>query len=149
MADRQDELDLNQRPLGYESPRGHVGTPLIVPRNAVDETFGVDVSKRLIDSLFGYLSLSYTFLGSPPRLGSARHVRLEPRRRLRGDPAPLRVRVPRCATAPAPGQEDPLELRVGAEFKLLNTLKLTGAVTRGFSKGSADWGVSAGLALRF
>src|SRR3989475_11621068 len=31
-----------------------------------DETLGVDVSKRLIDALFGYLTLSYTFIGDPP-----------------------------------------------------------------------------------
>src|SRR5207253_10651824 len=53
------------------------------------------------------------------------------------------------ATAIAPGQEDPLDVRVGAEFGLLPALKLTGAVTRGLSKGSAAWGVSAGHALRF
>jgi hypothetical protein len=28
-------------------------------------------------------------------------------------------------------------------------LKLTGSVTRGLTKGAADWGVSGGFALRF
>src|SRR5438128_9315319 len=31
-----------------------------------DETLGVDLSKRLVDGLFGYVSLAYTFIGSPP-----------------------------------------------------------------------------------
>src|SRR5438445_4396871 len=31
-----------------------------------DETLGVDVSKRLIDALFGFLTLSYTFIVDPP-----------------------------------------------------------------------------------
>ena len=31
-----------------------------------DETIGVDLSKRLIDRLYGYLTLSYTFVGDPP-----------------------------------------------------------------------------------
>ena len=31
-----------------------------------DETLGVDVSKLLIASLFGYLELAYTFIGEPP-----------------------------------------------------------------------------------
>src|SRR5437879_12016944 len=31
-----------------------------------DETLGVDVSKRLIEALFGYLTLSYTVIGDPP-----------------------------------------------------------------------------------
>src|SRR2546427_8074315 len=30
------------------------------------ESLGVDVSKRLIDALFGDLTLSYTFIGDPP-----------------------------------------------------------------------------------
>src|SRR5947208_7401481 len=40
-------LDLNQRPLGYEPPRGHVDNPLIVRRNAVGTescTFGLAAS---------------------------------------------------------------------------------------------------------
>jgi len=53
------------------------------------------------------------------------------------------------ATAISRGQADPLELRIGAEYTLIKALKLTGSVTRGLSNGSADWGVSAGLALRF
>ena len=53
------------------------------------------------------------------------------------------------STAIAPGQADPLELRVGAEYRLIKELKVTGAVTRGLSNGSADWGLSAALTLRF
>ena len=53
------------------------------------------------------------------------------------------------STAIAPGQDDPLEFRVGAEYRIVKALKLTGAVMKGLSDGSADWGVSAGLALRF
>ncbi len=114
-----------------------------------DETLGVDFSKRFFDRLVAYLSLSYTFIGSPSgtdlrntfgwSVGAAYAV-IQPLSFfafLDG------------ATAISPGQADPLELRVGAEYKLTNALKLTGAVTRGLSNGSADWGVSAGLALRF
>ena len=53
------------------------------------------------------------------------------------------------STAIARGQDNPVELRVGAELKLIKALKLTGAVTRGLTDGAADWGVSMGLALRF
>jgi len=114
-----------------------------------DETLGVDVSKRLADSLFGYVTVAYTFIGSPPgtelhnsfgwSLGAAYAVI-----------QPLAVfAFLDGATAISSGEDDPLELRVGAEWKVMKALKLTGAVTRGLSKGSADWGVSAGLALRF
>lgn len=49
----------------------------------------------------------------------------------------------------SPDQSDPVELRVGAEYRLTRALKLTGAVTRGLTDGAADWGISAGLGLRF
>jgi hypothetical protein len=114
-----------------------------------DETIGVDVSKRLVDGLFGYASLAYTFIGSPP--GSDLHNSF-------GWSVGAAYTVIRPlsvfafldgATAIAPGQDDPLELRAGVEFKLTNVLKLTGAVTRGLSNGSPDWGLSAGLTARF
>jgi len=53
------------------------------------------------------------------------------------------------STAIARGQDDPVEFRVGAELKLIKALKLTGSVSRGLTDGAADWGVSAGLTLRF
>ena len=93
--------------------------------------------------------MAYTFTGSPPgtelhnsfawSLGAAYAV-----------VQPLSVfAFLDGATAISSGEDDPLELRVGAEFRIVKALKLTGAVTRGLSKGSADWGLSAGLALRF
>ncbi len=114
-----------------------------------DETVGVDVGKRLVGGLSGFLGLSYTFVGEPSgtdlrdtfgwRVGAAYTVI-----------QPLSVFASlEGATAITPGQEDPLELRAGAEFTLTKTLGLTGSVMKGLSDGSADWGISAGLALRF
>src|SRR5438094_7121741 len=114
-----------------------------------DETLGVDVSKRLIDALFGFLTLSYTFIGDPPgadfrnsfgwSVGAAYAI-----------VPPFSVfAFLDCATAISPGQDDPLDIRVGAEYRIIKALKLTGAVTRGLSNGSADWGVSGTLTLRF
>ena len=113
-----------------------------------DETIGVDLSKRLIDRLFGFVTLSYTFIGDPPgtdfrnsfgwSVGPAYSI------------GPLSVfAFLDGSTAISPGQPDPLELRVGAEYRLIPALKFTGAVTRGLSNGAADWGVSAGFTLRF
>src|SRR5437667_1160660 len=92
-----------------------------------DETVGVDLSKRLVDGLFGYLSLAYTFIGSPAgsdlrdafgwSVGAAYAV---------SQPFSVFAFLD-GATAIAPGQENPLELGVGAEFKLPGALKLTGA----------------------
>ena len=36
-----------------------------------------------------------------------------------------------------------LELRVGTEFRATKALRLIAAVSRGFTDGSVDWGVSA------
>lgn len=114
-----------------------------------DETLGVDVSKNLIGDLYGYLTLSYTFIGDPPgsdlrdsfgwSVGAAYGI----------VPAVSVFAFLEGATSVAPGQDGPLEVRVGGEVRLTRLLKLTGSVSRGLSDGSADWGVSAGLALRF
>ena len=114
-----------------------------------DETLGVDVSKLLIASLFGYLELAYTFIGEPSgttlhnsfgwSVGAAYAI-----------VQPFSVfAFLEGATAIAPGQDDPLDIRVGAEYRIIKALKLTGAVTRGLSNGSADWGISGTLTLRF
>lgn len=114
-----------------------------------DETIGVDLSKNLVGDLYGYLTLAYAFIGDPPgsdlrdsfgwSVGVAYGI----------VPAVSLYAFLDGATSVAPGQDDPLELRVGAELRLTRVLKLTGAVTRGLSNGSPDWGVSAGLGLRF
>ena len=114
-----------------------------------DETLGVDVSKNLIGDLYGYLTLAYAFIGDPPgsnlhdsfgwSVGAAYGI----------VPAVSIFAFLDGATSVAPGQDGPLELRVGAELRLTRVLKLTGAVVRGLSDGSPDWGVSAGLTLRF
>ena len=114
-----------------------------------DETFGVDLSKNLVGDLYGYLTLAYTFIGDPPgsdlhdsfgwSLGAAYAV----------VPAVSVFAFLDGATSVAPGQDGPLEVRAGAEWRLTRVLKLTGSVTRGLSDGSPDWGVSAGLGVKF
>ena len=114
-----------------------------------DETLGVDVSKLLIGSLSGYLELAYTFIGEPP--GTTLHNSFG-----WSVGAAYALAQPFAvfgfldgATAIAPGQDDPLDIRVGAEYRLMKALKLTGAVMRGLTNGSADWGFSGTLTLRF
>jgi len=114
-----------------------------------DETIGVDLSKRLVDSLYGYVGFGYTFIGEPSgttlhnsfgwTVGAAYAVT-----------QPFSVfAFLEYATAVSPGQSDPVDIRVGAEYRLTSSLKLTGSVLRGLTNGSADWGVSGGLALRY
>jgi hypothetical protein len=115
-----------------------------------DETIGVDLSKGFLDGrLTAYLTLAYTFVGSPSgedfdnslgwSIGAAFGVT-----------PPFSVfAFLDGATAIASDQDDPVELRVGAEYRITKALKLTGSVMKGLTDGAADWGVSAGLALRF
>lgn len=114
-----------------------------------DETIGVSFSKTFLQRLVGYLDLGYTFVGSPPgadfdnsfswSVGAAY---------LLAEPLTLFAFL-EGATAISRGQDDPLDLRLGAEYKLTKVVRLTGSGTIGLSEGSADYGVSAGLAFRF
>lgn len=114
-----------------------------------DETVGADLSKTFLDRFVAYLTLAYTFVGSPRgedlsnsfgwSLGGAYRV---------AQPFTVFAFLD-GATAISPGQENPLELRVGAEYRLTKALKLTGSVGKGLSDGSPDFSISGGIALRF
>ena len=114
-----------------------------------DETIGVELSKRLGERLTGFLALAYTFIGDPPD----QNLRDSFGWSIGADYAvtpPLSVfAFLEGSTAIDPSQQDPLELRAGTEYRITKTLSVTGAVSRGLSDGSADWGVSASLGVRF
>jgi outer membrane putative beta-barrel porin/alpha-amylase len=114
-----------------------------------DETLGVDFTKTFFERLVGYVTLAYTFIGSPPgedlhnsffwSVGAAYRVI-----------QPLSVfTFLEGATAIAPGEADPLEIVFGAEYKLTKALKLTGSVGKGLSNGSPDWEITGGFTVRF
>ena len=93
--------------------------------------------------------MAYTFIGSPPGADFHNSFGWSVGAAYTLIPSVSFFAFVDGSTAISPGQADPLELRVGAEFRLIKALKLTGAVTRGLSNGSADWGLSAALTLRF
>lgn len=114
-----------------------------------DETLGVDLTKTFFERLVAYLTLAYTFIGSPP--GTELHNSFG-----WSVGAAYLVAKPFTvfafldgATAISSGQEDPLELRVGADYRLTKALKLTGSVGAGLSNGSPDYDLSAGFSVRF
>jgi len=114
-----------------------------------DETLGVDLSKEIFERTSAYLTLAYTFVGSP-RGADLRDTFSGSIGAAYALARPLSVfAFLDGATAIARGQDDPLELRVGAEYRLARFLKLTGSGMAGLTDGSADWGFSAGFALRF
>ena len=114
-----------------------------------DETIGVDLSKQLIGPLYGYVTVAYTFVGSPPGADFDNSFGWGVGAAYTLFPGLSLFAFLDGSTAISPGQADPLELRVGAEYRLIKALKLTGAVSRGLSDGAADWGLSAALTLRF
>ena len=114
-----------------------------------DETIGVDLSKQLIGPLSAYVTVAYTFIGSPPGTDFSNSFGWSVGAAYTLIPSLSFFAFLDGSTAISPGQADPLELRVGAEYRLFKALKFTGAVTRGLSNGSADWGISAGLTARF
>jgi len=114
-----------------------------------DETIGIDLSKTLFPRFVSYITLAYTVIGSPTRtsfdnsfgwsVGAAYLV---------AQPFSVFAFLD-GSTAISPGQANPLEVRVGADYRVAQALKIFGSVSRGLSDGSADWGVSAGLVVRF
>jgi hypothetical protein len=114
-----------------------------------DETIGVDLSKQFIGPLFGYVTVAYTFVGSPPGADFHNSFGWSVGAAYTLIPSLSFFAFLDGSTAISPGEADPLELRVGVEFRLTRALKLTGAVSRGLSDGAADWGLSGALTLRF
>ena len=109
----------------------------------------MDLSKTLFPGFVSYVTLAYTVIGSPAgtsldnsfgwSVGAAYLVA-----------RPFSVfAFLDGSTAISPGQANPLEVRVGADYRVAQALKIFGSVSRGLSDGSADWGVSAGLVVRF
>jgi hypothetical protein len=113
-----------------------------------DETVGASFSKA-VGQFVGYVDLAYTFVGSPSgadfdnsfgwSLGASYQI---------SGPVSVFAFLD-GATAIASGQDNPLELRAGAEFRLTTATRLSGAVTKGLSDGSPDFGVSLGVTVRF
>lgn len=114
-----------------------------------DETLGLDFAKTFPERWTGYLTLAYTFIGSPAgadlrdsfgwSIGAAYTVT-----------RPLSVfAFLDGATAISPGQDDPVGLRFGAEYRLTRVMKLTGSLGVGLTQGEADYSLSAGVAFRF
>jgi len=114
-----------------------------------DETIGFDLSKRLIDRLFGYLTFAYTFVGDPPGTDFSNSFGWSVGAAYSVTPPLAIFGFLEGSTAISPGQPDPVELRVGAEYRLTKGLKFPGSVTRGLRNGAAAWGISGGLTYRF
>lgn len=114
-----------------------------------DETLGLDFAKTFRERWTGFLTLAYTFIGSPSgtdlqnsfgwSIGAAYSVT-----------QPLSVfAFLDGAEAISPHQVDPWGLRFGAEYRLTRVMKLTGSLGVGLTKGEADYFFSGGVAFRF
>src|SRR5437879_10120577 len=106
-----------------------------------DETVGVGLRKTLFPRFVSYLTLAYTFIGSPAgtsldnsfgwSVGAAYLVA-----------RPFSVfAFLDGSTAISPGQANPLEVRVGADYRVAQALKIFGSVSPGLGDAPADLAV--------
>lgn len=114
-----------------------------------DETLGVTFEKTLVERWTALLELSYTFVGSPAgtHLSDAAEWLLglsyRPRR-------PLAISgYVNGATTVNTRQDNPLELRLQADYALGKIVKITGSITKGLSNASPRWGMTLGIVLEF
>jgi hypothetical protein len=108
----------------------------------------VDVRQRIFDGFYGLGSIAYTFIGDPPGTNFRNSFGWSVGPGYTIGPLSLFTLLA-GSTAISSEQDDPLEVRIGAEYRLLPALKFNGAVTKGLSDGAADWGISAGFTFRF
>lgn len=116
---------------------------------AFDEALGASLIKALGGGFTALLELSYTFVGSPA------HARLE---NFFAWSAGAAYDTKRSfivaaflegATRTEPGDQNPLEVRVEAEYKITRSFSAVAGTTVGLSRSVADFGFSTGLRFRF
>jgi hypothetical protein len=114
-----------------------------------DETLGVNVEQSLGDRWTTHVTVSYTFVGSPPHNALDNSFAWSVGVSYQVTPSLSLATYLDGATAVSRQEQNPLELRVEARYKLPKMIELTTKVTAGLSQGSADFGVSAGIKVRF
>ena len=114
-----------------------------------DEKIGTYLTKKVGERWIIHVDLSYTFVGSPP--GTSLQNTFDWSVGLSFDPTPS-FRLSGYvdgATAVSRGEQNPLDLRFVAEYKMIKHLQLTAGASAGLSHGSPDFAVLAGVELRF
>jgi hypothetical protein len=116
---------------------------------AVDETLGVSIAKAFGAGWTGHLEIWYTFVGVPA------HVRLHD---ALGWLVGVGYNVTRSLTLAAyveggttvtSDTDNPLDVRVEAEYKLGETFGLLARTSIGLTRASPDYTVSGGMRVRF
>lgn len=114
-----------------------------------DEKIGAYITKKVAERWIAHVDVSYTFVGSPPRtslqntFGWSVGVSYDATRSFT-----LSGYI-QGATAVSTREQNPLDLRFVAEYKLTKHIQLTAGAGVGLSHGSPDFTALAGLELRF
>jgi hypothetical protein len=114
-----------------------------------DELLGANLTKKLSERWTATLEVSYTFVGSPPRLRLDNSFGWTIGPTYAVTPAFRLSAYIEGATAVVPGTQNPLDFRWAAEYDLTERVLVTGSATKGSSDGSPAFGISAGLGYRF
>jgi hypothetical protein len=113
-----------------------------------DETLGLGLDKKLgkwTPSLDAY----YVFVGSPPGITLHNSVGWSGRVAYDATPSLRVVGALEGATAVVRHEPNPLDVRITAELKASDRVKLKAGVLKGLSNGSPNFGVLAGLEVSF
>ncbi len=114
-----------------------------------DEVLGVSLSKVLGERWTAHLELSYTFVGSPPHVALENSFAWSVGISYDVTPSLRLATYLEGATAVSRREQNPLDLRFQAEYKVTRIIVLTAGASAGLSQGSADFGMLAGIKFQF
>jgi hypothetical protein len=114
-----------------------------------DETFGVEVSKRLNDKWTLFSDLAYTFIGNPPGTSLDNQIMWDIGAGYQFLPELNGTIFYEYRNALTDSGTDPHEIYTNLEYKITKTVKVFGGLLFGLSDGSPDIGFSLGSSVRF
>lgn len=114
-----------------------------------DEVLGINLVKVLGERWTAHLELSYTFVGSPPHVALEHSFGWSVGISYDVTPSLRLATYLEGATAVSRREQNPLDLRFQAEYKVTRIIALTAGASAGLSHGSADFGILAGIKFQF
>lgn len=114
-----------------------------------DEGFGVEVSRQFLERFIGYFDLSYTIIGSPAGVDLRNQTTYDIGLGYQFTQQMLGRLFYEERTALLAGQQNPRSLLVTWDYKLTQSFMLNAAGEIGLSSGAPDYGLTAGIGVRF
>lgn len=114
-----------------------------------DEGFGVEVSRRFLERFIGYFDLSYTIIGSPAGTDLRNQTAYDLGLGYQFTPQLLGSAFYEERTALLTGQPNPRSVLFTGDYKVTQAFRLNAAVEAGLSSGAPNYGLTAGVGVRF